>query len=159
MLTQAPDALRDRVRLDPARSRTLRWQRRAGGRPRQRHRPDGGLADHHAYALEEGGPTFDMLCPQVYPAVKAVSQVQHAGNSSGVVDGAAAMLLASPDYARAHGLTPRAEVVVGAMVSWPASQVVARRLDARDNQASWTTSANSARLSSPSRLARTSTER
>jgi len=37
--------------------------------------------------------------------------VHHAGNSSGVVDGSAAILLASPDYARAHGLKPRARVV------------------------------------------------
>jgi acetyl-CoA C-acetyltransferase len=37
--------------------------------------------------------------------------MHHAGNSSGVVDGAAAILLASPSYARAHGLKPRARVV------------------------------------------------
>jgi acetyl-CoA C-acetyltransferase len=35
----------------------------------------------------------------------------HAGNSSGVVDGSAALLLASPGYAKAHGLKPRARVV------------------------------------------------
>src|SRR5439155_5259161 len=35
----------------------------------------------------------------------------HAGNSSGVVDGSAAILLASPDYAKKHGLKPRARVV------------------------------------------------
>ncbi len=37
--------------------------------------------------------------------------MHHAGNSSGVVDGSAAILLASPNYARAHGLKPRARVV------------------------------------------------
>lgn len=37
--------------------------------------------------------------------------MHHAGNSSGVVDGAAAILLASPSYAKAHGLKPRARVV------------------------------------------------
>jgi acetyl-CoA C-acetyltransferase len=37
--------------------------------------------------------------------------VHHAGNSSGVVDGSAAILLASPSYAKAHGLKPRARVV------------------------------------------------
>jgi len=37
--------------------------------------------------------------------------VHHAGNSSGIVDGAAAVLLASPEYAKAHGLTPRARIV------------------------------------------------
>jgi len=42
--------------------------------------------------------------------------VHHAGNSSGVVDGAAAVLLASKDYAQAHGLKPRARVVAFANV-------------------------------------------
>ena len=37
--------------------------------------------------------------------------MHHAGNSSGVVDGSAAVLLASPSYAKAHGLKPRARVV------------------------------------------------
>jgi len=37
--------------------------------------------------------------------------VHHAGNSSGVVDGAAALLLASPAYAERHGLRPRARIV------------------------------------------------
>ena len=37
--------------------------------------------------------------------------MHHAGNSSGVVDGSAAILLASPSYAKAHGLKPRGRVV------------------------------------------------
>jgi acetyl-CoA C-acetyltransferase len=40
--------------------------------------------------------------------------VHHAGNSSGVVDGAAAILVASPTYAKAHGWKPRARVVATA---------------------------------------------
>src|SRR3546814_20067163 len=40
--------------------------------------------------------------------------VHHPGNSSGVVDGAAAILVTSPDYAKAHGLTPRARVLATA---------------------------------------------
>jgi acetyl-CoA C-acetyltransferase len=40
--------------------------------------------------------------------------VHHAGNSSGVVDGSAAILLASPEYAKKHGLKPRARVVATA---------------------------------------------
>jgi acetyl-CoA C-acetyltransferase len=59
--------------------------------------------------------SYDDMCKEVYPAVKAVKHVHHAGNSSGVVDGAAAMLLASPDYARAHGLQPRARIVMTAV--------------------------------------------
>lgn len=59
--------------------------------------------------------SFDDMCRQVYPAVAAVDHVHHAGNSSGVVDGASAMLLASPDFSKAHGLTPRARVLMSAV--------------------------------------------
>jgi acetyl-CoA C-acetyltransferase len=60
--------------------------------------------------------SFDEMCRQAYPGVTAVSHVHHAGNSSGVVDGASAMLLASPDFARAHGLQPRARIVMSAVM-------------------------------------------
>ncbi len=43
-----------------------------------------------------------------------IQHVHHAGNSSGVVDGAAAVLMASPDYAKAHGLKARARIVATA---------------------------------------------
>lgn len=58
--------------------------------------------------------TFDDICKDVYPAIDGVNHVHHAGNSSGVVDGASAMLVASPDYAKAHGLKPRARIVMTA---------------------------------------------
>ncbi len=58
--------------------------------------------------------TYDQICKDVYPQIKEVSHVHHAGNSSGVVDGASAVLLASPDYARAHGLKPRGRVIMTA---------------------------------------------
>jgi acetyl-CoA C-acetyltransferase len=45
-----------------------------------------------------------------YLQIQKIEHLHHAGNSSGIVDGAAAVLLASPDYARAHGLRPRARV-------------------------------------------------
>jgi acetyl-CoA C-acetyltransferase len=54
--------------------------------------------------------SFDDMCTAVYPQVPAVQHVHHAGNSSGVVDGAAAMLVASSDWAQAHGLRGRARV-------------------------------------------------
>ena len=54
--------------------------------------------------------TFDQKAQRVYPQIDAIAHVHTAGNSSGIVDGAAAILVASPDYARAHGLTPRARV-------------------------------------------------
>jgi acetyl-CoA C-acetyltransferase len=60
--------------------------------------------------IDEAGTTLGGLIHQVYPDLK-ITHVHHAGNSSGVVDGAAAVLLASPAYAAAHGLKPRARVV------------------------------------------------
>jgi acetyl-CoA C-acetyltransferase len=60
--------------------------------------------------LDESGTTYRSLILQAYPDLE-IEHVHHAGNSSGVVDGAAAVLLASPDYAKAHGLKPRARVV------------------------------------------------
>jgi acetyl-CoA C-acetyltransferase len=58
----------------------------------------------------EGGPTLAEQILRKFPGLE-IEHVHHAGNSSGVVDGAAALLLASPAYARAHGMTPRARVV------------------------------------------------
>lgn len=68
------------------------------------------LADH---VLDEQGTTFRSLILQKYPDLQ-INHVHHAGNSSGVVDGSAAVLLASPGYARAHGLKPRARVIAAA---------------------------------------------
>jgi acetyl-CoA C-acetyltransferase len=65
------------------------------------------------YPLDEKGTTYRNLILQKYPDL-AIDHIHHAGNSSGVVDGSAAILLASPDYARAHGLKPRARVVATA---------------------------------------------
>jgi acetyl-CoA C-acetyltransferase len=60
--------------------------------------------------LDEKGTTFAGLINQVYPDLK-IQHFHHAGNSSGVVDGAGAVLLASREYADKHGLKPRARVV------------------------------------------------
>jgi acetyl-CoA C-acetyltransferase len=60
--------------------------------------------------VDATGVTFKGLLLQKYPDLE-IKHVHHAGNSSGVVDGAGAVLLASPDYAKSHGLTPRARVV------------------------------------------------
>jgi acetyl-CoA C-acetyltransferase len=57
------------------------------------------------------GESFDEMALRIYPHVQKIQHVHHAGNSSGIVDGAGAVLIASPDYARAHGLQPRARVV------------------------------------------------
>ena len=57
-----------------------------------------------------GGKTYVELINQVYPDVE-IKPIHHVGISSGVVDGASAILLASKDYADAHGLKPRARIV------------------------------------------------
>ncbi len=57
------------------------------------------------------GESFDEMALRVYPQVGTIQHVHHAGNSSGIVDGAGAVLIASPEYARAHGLKPRARVL------------------------------------------------
>ena len=60
--------------------------------------------------LDKDGTTFRKLILAVYPDLE-MKFFHHAGNSSGVVDGSAALLLTSPAYAKANGLTPRARVV------------------------------------------------
>jgi acetyl-CoA C-acetyltransferase len=65
--------------------------------------------------LDEMGNTYAGLIRQVYPDLK-IRYVHHAGNSSGVVDGAGALLLASGAYAKQRGLKPRARIVAMANV-------------------------------------------
>jgi acetyl-CoA C-acetyltransferase len=60
--------------------------------------------------LDEDGLTYGDLVRKVYPEIK-FNHVHHAGNSSGIVDGAAALLLASPEYAQKQGWKPRAKVL------------------------------------------------
>ena len=66
----------------------------------------------------EQSPERTMLdwIAQKYPGV-SLEHVHHAGNSSGVVDGAGAVLIASPDYAKAHGLSPRARIRMTAVAA------------------------------------------
>jgi acetyl-CoA C-acetyltransferase len=71
-----------------------------------------GLAD---IALDEDGTTYRDMVLARFPGLE-ITHVHHAGNSSGVVDGAAAILMTSPAYAEAHGMTPRARVVATANV-------------------------------------------
>ncbi len=67
------------------------------------------------YPLDDKGTTYRGLILQKYPDVD-IQFMHHAGNSSGVVDGAAALLLASPKYAEAHGMKPRARIVATANI-------------------------------------------
>ncbi len=56
------------------------------------------------------GETLDQMAMLGYPQVRAIHHVHTAGNSSGIVDGAAAVMLASEDYVKAHGFKPRARI-------------------------------------------------
>ena len=63
-----------------------------------------------AMPVGPNGETFDELARKRYPEVKEIRHVHHAGNSSGIVDGAALVLLASEEYAKRRGLKPRARI-------------------------------------------------
>lgn len=60
--------------------------------------------------LDKRGTTFHDMVAAKYPGIDIIP-VHHAGTSSGVVDGAAGLLMASEDYVKAHGLKPRAKVI------------------------------------------------
>ena len=102
------------------------------------HNPDGSLAlDHEEFPrpdttleslsglktvfdvvrdvpVDAAGTTYGQLIQQKYPQLERFQHIHHAGNSSGVVDGAAALLLASESYVEKRGITPRARVVATA---------------------------------------------
>ena len=67
------------------------------------------FAAMYGHPLDDEGTSYKALVERAYPEVK-IEHIHHAGNSSGVVDGAGAVVLASPEYARAHGLKPRARI-------------------------------------------------
>jgi acetyl-CoA C-acetyltransferase len=62
-----------------------------------------------------GALGFDAVALQRYPQVARIHHVHHAGNSSGIVDGATAMLLGNAASGKRLGLTPRARIVATAV--------------------------------------------
>ena len=60
--------------------------------------------------MGEAMPGFDQIALMKYPHLERVNHVHHAGNSSGIVDGAAGVLVGSKEWGEAHGLTPRARI-------------------------------------------------
>ncbi|WP_210546382.1 acetyl-CoA C-acetyltransferase [Rhodoferax sp. PAMC 29310] len=70
-----------------------------------------GLASLKPAFEQMGGMGFDQVALTRSPQVERIHHVHHAGNSSGIVDGAAAVLIGSASAAKAHGLTPRARIV------------------------------------------------
>ena len=65
--------------------------------------------------IDQNGTTFRGLVNEKYPDLD-IQHFHHAGNSSGVVDGAAAVLVTSADYGREHNLRPRARIVATANI-------------------------------------------
>ncbi len=55
-------------------------------------------------------PGFDKIAMMKYPHLERINHIHHAGNSSGIVDGAAAVLIGSKEFGIAHGLKPRARI-------------------------------------------------
>jgi acetyl-CoA C-acetyltransferase len=55
-------------------------------------------------------PGFDKVAMMKYPHLERIEHIHHAGNSSGIVDGAAAVLVGSRAFGGAHGLKPRARI-------------------------------------------------
>lgn len=60
--------------------------------------------------MGESMPGFDKVAMLKYPHLSHIEHIHHAGNSSGIVDGAAAVLLGSKEFGEAHGLKPRARI-------------------------------------------------
>jgi acetyl-CoA C-acetyltransferase len=68
----------------------------------------GALKPAFAAMAEQGG--FNAVALQAHPELEAVDYVHHAGNSSGIVDGASAVLLGTKEAGAAQGLKPRAKI-------------------------------------------------
>jgi len=74
-----------------------------------------GLASLKPAFDQLGAMGFDAVALQRYPQVARIQHVHHAGNSSGIVDGAAAVLVGSEAAGKTHGLKPRARIVAAAL--------------------------------------------
>ena len=60
--------------------------------------------------MGESLPGFDKVALLKYPHLERINHIHHAGNSSGIVDGAAAVLIGDAEFGRAHGLKARARI-------------------------------------------------
>lgn len=71
-----------------------------------------------------GNMGYNTVALQKYPQLAAMQHVHHAGNSSGIVDGASALLIGSEQIGKELGLTPRARIVASAVTSSDATAMV-----------------------------------
>jgi len=70
-------------------------------------------------AFKEQGevmPGFDAVALMKYPHLEAINHIHHAGNSSGIVDGAAALLIGNKEFGEKNGLKPRARIRANAKI-------------------------------------------
>ncbi|MEJ6403591.1 acetyl-CoA C-acetyltransferase [Yoonia sp. 2307UL14-13] len=61
-------------------------------------------------------PGFDKVALMKYPHLERINHIHHAGNSSGIVDGAAGVLIANKEWGEAHGIKPRARIKATAKI-------------------------------------------
>jgi acetyl-CoA C-acetyltransferase len=61
-------------------------------------------------AMGEVMPGFDKVALMKYPHLERINHIHHAGNSSGIVDGAAAVLIGNKEFGEKYGLKPRARI-------------------------------------------------
>ncbi|MDG3043066.1 acetyl-CoA C-acetyltransferase [Roseicyclus marinus] len=61
-------------------------------------------------------PGFDQIALMKYPHLEKIEHIHHAGNSSGIVDGAAALLIGNAEFGAAYGLKPRARIKATAKI-------------------------------------------
>ncbi|MFY1710910.1 acetyl-CoA C-acetyltransferase [Tritonibacter mobilis] len=61
-------------------------------------------------------PGFDAVAKLKYPHLEKVNHIHHAGNSSGIVDGSAALLIGNKEFGERHGLKPRARIKATAKI-------------------------------------------
>ncbi|MEZ5895893.1 MAG: acetyl-CoA C-acetyltransferase [Parvularculaceae bacterium] len=74
----------------------------------------GSLSPSFAMLGENFG--FNSVAIQKYPEIEKINHVHHAGNSSGIVDGAGAVLIGTKEMGEKLGLKPRARIVAGASI-------------------------------------------
>jgi len=83
-------------------------------------------------AAGPNGETLDQIAVAAYPQAGTIRHIHTAGNSSGIVDGAAAVAIASEDYVKAHGLKPLARIrAVATVGSEPLIMLTAPALASR----------------------------
>ena len=66
--------------------------------------------------MGESMPGFDQVALMKYPHLEKIEHIHHAGNSSGIVDGAAAVLVGNKDFGKKAGLKPRARIKATAKI-------------------------------------------